>query len=481
MVSEQMKHKIYFPYSDLQTRNLVLQAMEYGSPDRVRESIRRDYLASSLERLADNQEVARKTDASDIGAKLKELLEKKGKAFLHTPEYYASIEDEHERMKAYSSLVVSSAVPQGEEAEIAENPFRFLGLPQDATFGQTRAAWIRLSRMWFPDLMAPENSEQYRRIFGIEKFVIGETDYDSWLEKILKLTPPKVLSASDLEKLGIQEQEEYRQKHEAYRAKENEYERVKTEMRLRATRKMQIINKAYGEAKKRFKDTEEGTFAGFSWEKGVQKSHFLKTLMGIDGLEYNVLNLEGDGEVRRDFGRFARNSFPYLAFDFGDVYLADNDYRQGIYLRPFFVWTELVQGRELSLTLLDDTVDTYKLSDDKAEQLRLMVMNREEPEFVVTALGISRKDLQEYTLLNFLGEAYEGPRFHHEIGPLRESLSFPLGVEFTPQGGLLFKYMSQEDQNFSWFSTEETAHFSPIDVQMMLVIAYGPMLQGPKG
>ncbi len=472
--------EVYFPYSDLQTRHLVLQVMKYGGQAQDIESSRKDYLSSSLERLAENQEVARKTDTGDIGAKLKELLEKKGKAFLHTSEYYAAIEDEHERMKAYRSLAVSLAVPQGEDAEIAKNPFKYLSLPDDATFGQTRAAWIRLSKIWFPDLMAPENTEQYRRIFGIEKFVIEGTNYDSWLEKILKSTSPKVLSASDLERLSGPEQEDYRQKHEAYRAKEGEYERVKAEMRLRATQKMQIINKAYVEAKKRFSDAEEETFAGFSWEKGVQKSAFLKTLMGMDGLEYNVLNLEGDGQVRRDSGRFARNGFVYLAFDFGDVYLADNDYRQRIDLKPFFAWTELVRGRELSPTLLDDIVGKYKLSHDKSEQLRLMIMNREEPEFVVDALEISKVKSEHYQLLHFLEEAYGGPRFYHRIGPMREDHTFPVGIEFTPDGGMVLIYQSQENQMMSWFATEETARFKSIDVQMMMAIAYGPMLQAPR-
>ena len=163
-----MKPEVYFPYSDLQTRNLVLQVMEYDSHGQDRESYRREYLASRLEELANNQEAARNTNSGDIGAKLKELLEKKGKAFLHTSEYYAAIQDVHERMKAYRSLVVSSAVPSGEDAEIAANPFKYLGLPEDATFGQTRAAWIRLSKILFPDLMAPENSDQYRKFLALK-------------------------------------------------------------------------------------------------------------------------------------------------------------------------------------------------------------------------------------------------------------------------------------------------------------------------
>ena len=468
------------PYSDLQTRNLVLQVMEYSKTSQDREGLRRDYLASSLERLADVRGAAGKTDSGDIGDKIKELLEKKGKAFLHTAEYYAAIEDQHERMRAYRSLAVSSAVPHGEDAEIAKNPFKYLGLPKDATFGQTRAAWIRLGKIWFPDLMVPENSEQYSRIFGTEKFIIGGTDYASWLEKILKSVPPQVLSASDLEKLTAPEQEAYMQGREAYRTKEAEYEGVKAEMRLRATQKMQIINKAYAEAKKRFSAEEGETFAGFSWETGVHRVGWMKRLMGMDGPEYNALSLEGDGQVRRDTGFWSHNGFAYLAFDFGDCYMADRDYRQEIYLRPFFAWTELVRGQELSPTLLDGMAGEYKLTHDKSEQLRLMIMNREKPEFVADALEIPTVKSEHYKLRNFLEEVYEGPRFYHTIGPMRQGRAFPLGIEFTPDGGMVLIYQSQKDQTGSWFATEEAASFTPIDVQMMMAIAYGPMLQSPK-
>ncbi len=474
-----MKPQAYFSHSDLQTRNLVLQVMEYDNGDLDVGSRRREYLASSLERLADNQEVVRKTDTSDVGAKLKKLLEKKGKAFLHTPEYYAAIEDEHERMKAYRLLVVSSAVPSGEDAEIVKNPFKYLGLPEDATFGQTRAAWIRLSKMWYPDMMVPENSEQYQRIFGIERFVIEGTNYNSWLEKILKSTPPEVLNVTEVEKLSPKGQDEYRQKHETYRAKEGEYEKVKAEMRLRATQKMQIINKAYAEARKRFSDAEEETFAGFEWISGKRDSPLAAVYPNFTGFLYNALNLEGPGQVRRDTGRYALDSFPYLAFDFGEIYLEDTDYRQSVRLKSFFAWTELVRGQELSPNLLDDIVSKYKLSHDKSEQLRLMIMNREEPEFVADALQIPRVKSEHYQLLHFIEEVYEGPMFYHSIIG-RYERSFPLGIEFTPDGGMVLIYQSQEDQMMHWFATEETARFTPIDVQMMMAIAYGPMLQGKK-
>ena len=464
------------PCCDIQSRNLILQMMDYDCDSSGYEKGRRDYLSSSLEKMLGEEDKKESRDPKEVTDKLKELLEKKGKAFLHTAEYYHAIEDEQERMKAYRGLTVSSTVPHGEDAEIAENPFKFLYLPEDATFGQTRVAWLRLSKSWFPDLMYPENPDQYQRIFGDSKFPIEGKEYDFWLKEINSIKLPKMLSAEELEKLGEREQEEYLQKMEAYRNKELEYEKVKSDMRLRATQKMQILNKAYAEAKKRFSDFEQESFAGFLWEMGARTSDYLDLFMGVRvSFEYDGLNLEGDGQVRRDMGLWAINSLAYLAFDYGEIYLGDNDYRQRLNLRSFFAWTELVQGKELCPTLLEDVVETYKLNEDQSEQLRLMIMNREEYNFIVSALEIPTDCDDHYEMSQFLEDIYDCPMFSHDlIG--RTTFSFPLGVEFSPEGGLKLTYKSQID-SFTMSARDRNAQFTQTDVQMMIAIAYGPLLQ----
>jgi len=468
------------PYCDIQSRNLILQVMDYDRDSYGHERSRRDYLSSSLDNLLSEQDKEVSRDPKEVTNKLKDLLEKKGKAFLHTAEYYSAIVDEQERMKAYRGLEVSSTIPYGEDAEIAENPFKFLYLPEDATFGQTRAAWIRLSKSWFPDLMYPENPEQYKRIFCDSKFPIGGKDYTSWLEEINSIMPIKTLNAKELEKLIPVEQEKYRQKKEAYRNKKLEYEKVKSEMRLRATQKMQTLNKAYAEAKNRFSDLEKESFAGFLWEKGIRTSDFtdfIKKFMDINlpDFEYDGLNLEGDGQVRRDMGEWARDSFAYLAFDFGDVYLEDNNYNQTLNLKSFFAWTELVQNKELCPTLLEDMVEAYKLNEDKAEQLRLMIMNIERPNFILDVLEIPKGKYDHYKMFHFLVDVYCGPMFSHDLIGRNEEL-FPLGVEFTQEDTLILTYKSQID-HYSWGAIDANAHFTPIDVQMMRAITYGPLLQ----
>lgn len=458
------------PYGDINTRNIVLQVMDDRPNTDSASYERRNRIEESLRKLTNPEEVL--PGSADQAKKLIELLRKKGQAFQHTPEYYAAIEDEKTRIKAYRDLKVVSTVPYGEDAEIAENPFKFLYLPEETTLAQVRDAYIRLSRKWFPDLIYPEDKEQYERIFGRVSSIQG-IDYDTWLTEWQNFASPEIHGVEGLEKLTLEEQENYQKKHQAYREKEIKYERVKAEMRRRATIKMQILNKAYAAAKKRFSKQEVESFAGFEWTK--QATH---ALGGWYRYEYEALSLEGSGQLRKDTGKWSINSDVYLAFDFGEKYLADaHDYRQYFRLKPFFAWTELIQGKGLCPTLLDDITKAYKFGDDQAEQLRMMILNQEEPEFILAALNISSEKGEHYELLNFLDDVYEGPIYTHQTGP-RDHANYPLGVEFTPDERLILKYESQESEyNFYGGGDKREDQFSQLDLQMMRAVAYGPLLQ----
>ena len=436
---EKNRASLQGPYGDINTRNIVLQVMDNSRPY-IDPFERRNIIEESLRRLMNPEEIL--PDNGERAKKLIELLRKKGQAFQHTPEYYAAIEDEKTRIKAYRDLKVISTVLYGEDAEIAENPFKFLYLPEDTTLAQVRDAYIRLSRKWFPDLIYPEDKEQYERIFERESSIQGR-DYDTWFAEWQNFARPEIHGVEGLEKLTPKEQENYQKKHQAYREKEVEYERIKAEMRRRATIKMQILNKAYAAAKKRFSKQEVESFAGFEWTKET-----LHALGGMVSFEYEALNLEGNGQLRKNTGKWAINSDAYLAFDFGEKYLADAyDYRQGFALKPFFAWTELIQGTGLCPTLLDDITKVYKLGDDQAEQLRMMILNHEEPEFILATLNILIEKREHYELLNFLDDVYDGPTYTHQVGP-RNYASHPLGVEFTPDERLILKYESQESEYY---------------------------------
>ncbi len=456
------------PFGDLETRNIVLQVMDTAC-SRKKTVERDEYIEARLEQLSGLDESM--TDGAGRAKKLIDLLEGKGRAFRHTPEYFAAIEDNKTRIKAYRDICVVSDVLSGEDAEIAENPFKFLNLPDGVTFAQTRDAYIRLSKKWFPDLIYPEDAEQRERIFGNDS-PIEEIDIESWLEEGRSL---RFLDANKLGQLSQSEQEEYCKKHEVYLEKEAIYERVKTEMRRRATVKMQILNKAFAAAKKRFSAQEVESFGGFEWTK-----ENLRGLGGIVSVDYEALRLEGLGQLRKYTGKWVVNTTVLLDFDFGEKYLASEyDFRQGLALKALFAWMELRQGLGLCPALLDDISKTYGLGDDRTEQLRMMILNHEEPEFILVALGIPTSGVDHYNLLHFLSMVYDGPTYSHQVGP-RNHVSHSLGVEFTSSGDMVLKYESQESESSFWEGGQERVdQFGKADLQVMRAIAYGPLLKEP--
>ena len=468
----------YGPFCDIQNHNLVLQVMDYEDAySEKEEQDRRNKLVGSLESLLGEEKQDRENisqdDATEAAKKIKEMLEKKDKAFQHTTEYYAAIEDGQIRREAYRGVKVVSTVPYGIDDEIAKNPFKFLNLPEDSTFGQVRAAWMTLSKMWYPDMIYPENRDQYDRIFDFNSsndFPIDGTNLEEWIENLEKLERPEMLSPETIEAISPKERWKYKSSQERYRKKELEYESVKAEMRIRATEKMKTINKAYREAKKLFSDAEEDSFAGFSWEEDALRSLYLNI-----EFTYKYLTLEGEGEIRRDFGRFASTEDgPYLSFDYGDVYMAQPNSRQNLTLKSLFAWIELRQEKELSPLLLDDLKEHYKLNDDQSEQLRLMLMNHESFDFISETLEIPERE--SYRLRWFTDMTYDSPTYYHLIGPRGDAI-YPMGVEITPEGGITLSFKSQIDQCFSRACKDTQAQFTPTDMKMMQAIAYGPLLQ----
>lgn len=482
----------YTPYSDLQTRNLVFQRMQFEDTKEDFKVNERDYNRETINEFLSDEGIS--VPENETNTKVIDILEKKGREFKHTSEYYAAIKDQNERAKAYRSVVVSNSLVEGEQGEIRKNPLKFLGLSEDATFAQVRATWIRLSNFWSPDMMFPESTKRLEAIFGDSPNLFGGYDWKGFVEE----GPPNFLSVKKLESLSIQERDAYRKSQEDFREQEVKYESVKNEMRQRATNKMQFINFAYEEAKKRFSAKEQESFAGFAWEKGELNSDVTVGLGSFGPLlEYLSLKLEGQGEIRKDTGKYAFDNNPYLAYDFGEIWMCDNGYRQALPLRAFFAWMELIQQRSLSPQLLEDLVKQYKFNEDQSEQLRLMIMNREPADFISETLEIPLPEIDKEGYIKnweflknnpqkdsrnltwFASTAYEGPLFQHTFRN-DDGQSYLLGVEFTLEGKMILKYQSQSIQCgweiFHW-TREDQAQFTPTDLKIMRAIAYGPLLQ----
>lgn len=154
----------------------------------------------------------------------------------------------------------------------------------------------------------------------------------------------------------------------------------------------------------------------------------------------------------------------------------EQGYRQDVDIRSLFAWMELKLGQEIAPSLLDGISEIYKLNIHSQERLRLMIMNRETPDFILETLEISEDE--DWPLRSYLADVYTGLSYSHYNGPQRELEEYQLGVSMANDGGMMFTYVHQGDQTFGWGSYEETARFSPSDVDLMRSVAYGPMLKG---
>lgn len=125
------------PFCDRQSRSLILQLMS----EKIVAFDYDDGWSSPMPRPKDDGQL--KDDNQSPLLSLSEIkqtqadLETRGKAFQHTYEYYDAKYAEQERMKAYKGIRVTRTVPEGVDAEILANPFKFLNLPEGSTFGQT--------------------------------------------------------------------------------------------------------------------------------------------------------------------------------------------------------------------------------------------------------------------------------------------------------------------------------------------------------
>lgn len=204
-------------------------------------------------------------------------------------------------------------------------------------------------------------------------------------------------------------------------------------------------------------------------------------ILDHDTRYYQDLGLEGNGVIRKEQESRIKNKFlqaedrqPVLAFDFGDEYMSSPGYRQYQDIRALFAWMELKFGHELAPSLLDGMAEIHQLNHHEQERLRLMLMNFEKPKFIQKALGFNEGNF--VPLARFIADVQTGPVYTHHHGPSRTTKEFSLGVELSSQGELILKYVKQHDQA-SWGGYEETARFSPSDLDLMRSLTYGPLLK----
>jgi hypothetical protein len=443
------------------------------------ETQKEDYL---LKRLNQMEDELLKTEllgndpenSEGLAQRVRTILGRKGDQYKLSIEYALATEDDEERIRAYQNVEVTD-VMSGSEQEIKENPYQFLNLNKTATFGEVRARYLSLSKMYHSDVVRPQSRRDFLRFCRVEEFPVEGQSFDDWFKKLGSFDEPEILSAEEIEGMDESGVIEYNAKHATYQKMSREYEQVREAMQREATKKLSTITRAFKEIKDRTDEKEVDSFAGFHWTESsleplVQRDY------DSDIFDYRCLYLEGEGEIRRF--KDIEDKIPSLFFDFGDVFLGEDDYRQHLELKPFFAWTELVRGQELSPPLLDDVVTEYNLSLDQAEQLRVMIMDRVEEETIIKVLNLPKNENDRELFDCFFKDIKNGPTYRFDYGPL-EGPKFPLGVEFFVDGSMTLRYVNQHGNMFNE-GIEDSAHFTKEDVQIMTAIAYGPLLMQPE-
>lgn len=462
------------PFGDTQSRNTIFQIMGKTGFSA------REWLEATLNNfLGEGKDDDTEVKNMGLEEKVKETkrqLETKGEPFVYTAEFIAAERVDEERKKAYQSVTVTSAVPEGEEQELLENPFKFLLLPKNSSEGMVRAAFLRLSKAWHPDTMDSRDQQKITQMFTGRKILDGETTQEEWIEELSKIIDEKPKSAREVEAMGEVERREYLDRQRTRQMQEAKIERIRAEMVTYSMKKMQLISRAYQECKKVLGGEGFESLAGYEWEDICSEKEFLGSSRKE---EFKRIMLEGEGEIRKtkDYGAS-------LHYNYGEEYMAGKSYRDSINLKDLFAWMELVQGKELAPTLLDEIVEHYDLDENKAEALRLMIINRETQQFIFETLGIKcDEDGNEAgdkapKLHWFLSTVYNGPAYCVMTGP-RDYESYPSGVELTENGELILKFYNQGDGLFYNLmgGRYDQANFTKTDVMMMTKIAYGLLLK----
>lgn len=237
-------------YSDLSTRNLVLQSMN------VQEGVKLSRKQITL--ALTDEEIERTINVSVEKGKIPP-------EFKFTKEYYERIKDEKDRIRAYKELTVSTQILDGIDVEIEADPWKFLYLPKNSNTGHVRAANFRLSKIWHPDRMDPRDPEKLETVFRYSPldFPIKNSSYQQWLNELRDFAPKsekedwermdllEPRSPEDLAQMSSEEKSKYLTLHAKQQELETKAEAIRRKMVTMATERMITINKAVAAANKK--------------------------------------------------------------------------------------------------------------------------------------------------------------------------------------------------------------------------------------
>src|SRR3989344_1842431 len=354
-------------------------------------------------------------------------------------------------MDRYERRLDISDLATEQETEISQNPYKFLNLPSDATPEDARRSYIRLAKLYHPDMINPSlQTGELLKLYG-RGDVKGDASGYSFDEIIAYLKKPP----TDDAKLDAEQRN-----------------KILEDIRAAAHKKMILFNRAYQEIKSRYQPREWNQLFGYDFLEVQDVAH--ETIGGLhfvvqhnSGVPWRRVNLEGRGELNI-YPNHSEYwvSGPYLSFDWArdpDHSWCDEDYQGSLNLRHMFAHLEMRDGKQVNPSLLAPFFDCFSLSRDQGNLFLDMLNDHKTTKQIMQRLNVSRdikpdkdrdkwiyairfeKQLNDITTLDPWGEKDDSPT-----------------IELIDNGLRL--------------EGETQTNFSEADYMLFVTLAYGPLL-----
>lgn len=339
-------------------------------------------------------------------------------------------------------------------AKILKNPYKFLGVSDNASFEEVRRRYIAQAKLYHPDMVNPS--------FDSQALVTRYTAAD--LEAVLHFSnkksdsnPKELLEDLKATLLAVQNTTEADQKKQA---------RALETIQAAAHEKMVQLNTAFEAIKLRINPKQQNMLAGYDTQT-----------FSYEGYSYQQINLEGKGEVTidsstRDFFMsgaelwFDWETFPNHPYEDRDI-----GFQQSLFIKHLFVYKELQDGRQqISQVLLQPFFEHFRLDSPQQETfMRLLVANKDS-ENIMEELAIPPcSELDHGGPLS--DDWFYSRRFQQYTNEMQTLDSSTCSYENSP---ITMRF--ENEQLFLDVKYRSETVFSSTDVILLETLAYGPML-----
>ncbi|MCX6794019.1 MAG: J domain-containing protein [Candidatus Gottesmanbacteria bacterium] len=333
--------------------------------------------------------------------------------------------------------------------EILKNPYKYLGLSEDASIADIRSVYINKSRLYHPDMIDPR--------FDSGKLTAryNQTDFkklEPQIAKDLHTTP------TNLFKMVKKWLREYDPKDAEQRAK------VLKAVQAAAHEKMIELNTAFEAIKSRYSRDHWNSPSGYSRHKYQNIT---------EGFTDEDISLEAQHAELTIYPNAYESWVPgaYLRFDLGpidDHWWYDDELRHTIVVKHLFIYKELQEGRtQISPRLLEQFFDNFRLDDSKQKIFLDLLVKRVNSPDIMQALGI--EDENHFPMDTHRSDWYYSNRFRRHVNEM---------LTLRTEPDWKYKQITLQSEGTQLILEDYTQTIlTEADVMLLSTLAYGPLLK----